>query len=106
MLALCVGLSLVTNAEHALTTSGELMDILQNFVLWRAKIHFKEKHLSIKQFDTFLSEYCKDKATSLTQDFRIISQELFYTLPSIQASQIYVSHHATCCMSMCMDSVD
>ena len=91
MLWICAGLSLVTNAEHALTASGELMDILQNFILWRAEVHFREKHLSIKQFDTFLNEYCKDKATSLNQDFRIIAQELFYTLPSIQASQIYVS---------------
>lgn len=61
--------------------------------MWRAEIYFREKHLSMDHFGAFVSEYCKDKSTALLQDFCVISEELFYTLPSIQASQIYVSQH-------------
>ncbi len=76
-----------------MSACGELMETLQNFILWRAEIHFRDKHLSMNNFDAFVSENCKDKTTSLRQDVRVISQELFYTLPSVQASQIYVSHY-------------
>ncbi|KAA6426768.1 MAG: hypothetical protein FRX49_03093 [Trebouxia sp. A1-2] len=84
------GLPLVTNDDHAVLACGELLDILQNFIMWRAEIHFRDKHLRMEQFSAFVSEYCKDKATMLRQDFRVLSEELFYTLPSIQASQIYL----------------
>lgn len=93
------GLSLVTNDDHAVLACGELLDILQNFIMWRAEIHFRDKHLSIEQFSGFASEYCKDKATTLRQDFCVLSEELFYTLPSIQASQIYVSYCSSYCSS-------
>ena len=93
------GLSLLTDADHAQAACGEMMDILQNFILWRAKIHFQSKHLSMRLFAGFLSKYCKDKETSLKNDCLVISEELFYTLPSIQASQIYVSHEHVACIS-------
>ena len=89
------GLSLVTNDDHAVLACGELPDILQNFIMWRAEIYFRDKHLSMEQFSAFVSEYCKDKATTLRQDFCVLSEELFYTLPSIQASQIYVSYRSS-----------
>ena len=87
------GLSLLTvKGGHATKACGELLGILHKFILWRAKIHFQSKHLSMRHFEGFLNKYCNDKEATLMDDFAVISRELYYTQPSIQASQLYVSH--------------
>ena len=84
------GLSLITDRHHAKEACREMLDILAQFVMWRAKVHFNHQHLETSQLRTFVTEYCKDKMTALEADLHVIGEELFYTSPSVQ-SEIYVS---------------
>ena len=84
------GLSLVMDGNHAKVACREMLDVLANFVLWRAKVHFNNQHLETSKLGPFVTKYCQDKMTSLEADLQVLTQELFYTAPSVQASQIYV----------------
>lgn len=78
------------DGKHAKVACREMLEVLARFVLWRAKVHFKNQRLETSRLGSFVEMYCQDKKKALEADLHIMKEELFFTAPSVQTSQIYV----------------